>query len=190
VPLEIFLAVFSTVFVTEMVGDKSLYTISALASRFHALPVLAGIAVAYMGKMGVAVLLGSTLTLIPVFLLTLVNAFTLLLAGLLVWSEREEAVPSPMPSGRHARAFAGTFGALFFSEWADVGQIVTGTLEAHYRAPVVVWSAATLALCTKGLLALAFGRTLRRFLPQRPLRYLAVAVCLVMAVAAALRIEL
>jgi putative Ca2+/H+ antiporter (TMEM165/GDT1 family) len=47
------------VLAAELLGDRSLCAISAMAGRFGALPLFAGITAAFMGKTLVAVLLGS-----------------------------------------------------------------------------------------------------------------------------------
>ena len=82
-----------------------------------------------------------------------------------------------------------SFAAIFFSEWGDVGQLAAATLAARYHAPFIVWSGATLALMTKGLLALTLGAGLSRRLPQNVLRYGALSLCLTMGVLSLLRID-
>ena len=52
----VLLAAYSTVLVAELVGDKLLYTAASLAARFRAGLVLAAMALAFSGKMGVAVM--------------------------------------------------------------------------------------------------------------------------------------
>ena len=42
-------------FVAEIVGDKLLYTTGVLAARYRALPIMFGMAMAFMAKMAVAV---------------------------------------------------------------------------------------------------------------------------------------
>jgi putative Ca2+/H+ antiporter (TMEM165/GDT1 family) len=79
-----------------------------------------------------------------------------------------------------------TFAAIFFSEWGDVGQITAATLTARYQLPLLVWLGATLALITKGLLALTLGRSLRRRIPQHWLRPVSVSLCLIMGVVSAI----
>ena len=59
------LAAYSTVLVAKLVGDKLLYTAASLAARFRASLVLAAMALAFSGKMGVAVMAGSALAKIP-----------------------------------------------------------------------------------------------------------------------------
>jgi putative Ca2+/H+ antiporter (TMEM165/GDT1 family) len=74
------------------------------------------------------------------------------------------------------------FSAVFFTEWADVGQITTATLVARYHAPAPVFLGATLALATKGAAAITLGPGLRRWVPSRQVRRGGIAICLVLGV--------
>ena len=68
-------------------------------------------------------------------------------------------------------------------------QIAAATLAAHYHAPIIVWLGATLALMTKGVLALTLGASLCRRLPQNILRYGALSLCLMMGILSLLKID-
>jgi len=188
--LYLVLAAYSTVFFAEMLGDKSLYTISSLTLRFRPMQVLVGITVAFAGKMLVAVLIGQTIAQLPAGVVAGASAVTFFATALVIWfrktegSKRERELSPEWP-----RATALSFIAIFFTEWADVGQIAAATLVARYHAPFLVWLGATAALITKGVLALALGAVLRKRLPQNALRYGAVAMCMVMGVLAVLRID-
>ena len=57
----ILFAAFGAVFVAEIVGDKLLYTTGVLAARYRTAPIMLGMAVAFMAKMGVAVLIGGAI---------------------------------------------------------------------------------------------------------------------------------
>ena len=63
--LLILLTAFGAVFVAEIVGDKLLYTTGVLAARYRTSPIMFGMAVAFMAKMGVAVLVGSAISTLP-----------------------------------------------------------------------------------------------------------------------------
>ena len=56
---------FGAVFVAEIVGDKLLYTTGVLAARYRTMPIMLGMAVAFMAKMGVAVLVGDAISKLP-----------------------------------------------------------------------------------------------------------------------------
>ena len=54
--LYLLLATYGTILLCELVGDKSLYTITSLTMRFRPLYVFCGFSAAFMIKIGVAVL--------------------------------------------------------------------------------------------------------------------------------------
>jgi putative Ca2+/H+ antiporter (TMEM165/GDT1 family) len=89
---------------------------------------------------------------------------------------------------RWLRAAALSFSAIFLTEWADAGQIAAAAMTARFGHPLVVWSAATAAMLTKGMLATAAGSVLRRHIPESPLRYAAVGICVVMSVLSAIQV--
>lgn len=62
-------------------------------------------------------------------------------------------------------------------------------LAALYQAPFTISIGGSVALTTKGGLAVRFGTGLRRYLPGDALRYVAFACCLVMSVLSALKIH-
>jgi putative Ca2+/H+ antiporter (TMEM165/GDT1 family) len=78
------------------------------------------------------------------------------------------------------------FAAILFSEWGDVGQIMAATLTMRYRLPFIVWLGATLALISKGLLALAVGGGLCKRIPLAALRPVCVSLCVIMGIVSAI----
>src|ERR1051325_310669 len=187
---SLLLATYATIFLAELVGDKNLYTISTLTVRFHILPVMCGISLAFAGKMLAAWSVGRAVAKLPSALVTGMSAATFFATGLIIWMKRPEGQPRRDEGARRwSRALPVSFAAIFFSEWADVGQIAAATLAARYHAPLMVWTGATLALMTKGLLALTLGAGLCRRLPQNVLRYGALGLCLMMGILSLLRIE-
>jgi Ca2+/H+ antiporter, TMEM165/GDT1 family len=173
-------AAYVTVLAAELVGDRSLCAIGAMAARFRPLPVLLGVAAAFMGKMLVAVLLGSAVARVAGPALSLVSALSFLASAALLWWRREEDhAPPAVAAGWAATPVA--FSSVFFTEWADVGQLTAAALAAQHQAPAAVWVGATAALSTKGALAVTLGVGLRRVVPAHVLRHAAVALCLLMA---------
>ena len=185
------IATFGTVFVAEMLGDKTLLTISALATRFRPAPVFAGIVIAFMGKVLAAVLLGRAIAELPANAVAATSAATFLGTALVIWLNRhEKAQIEVAPATFWPRAAVTAFAAIFFSEWADAGQLTTAMLAARSHAPLMVWIGATLALSTKGVLALVFGVGLSRRVPRTALRFAALTACLVMSIHAAMSIRI
>ena len=187
--LYLLLATFGTVFVAELIGDKTIYTISSLAMRFRPLYVFFGFTVAFMAKMLAAVLLGQVIAELPIYLVAIVSTATFFATALVIWfkkKDKDEESVQGEHDGYFSKAMLITFAAIFFSEWGDIGQITAATLTARYQAPLIVWLGATLALVTKGLLALTLGRSLRKRIPQRMLRPISVSLCLLMAIVSAI----
>ncbi len=180
--VSVFLAAYGTVLLTELIGDRSLYTIGTLSARFGVVPVFWGISVAFMLKMLAAVLLGHVLGLLPQFVVRGVGATTLLAAALAVHRRGPDGVSSNPRSGTATSPTLIAFLAIFLTEWADPGQLTAAMLSARYADPVTVWAASTAALLTKGLLAIGLGLTLRRWVAPAFLRTVTTALLVVMAV--------
>jgi putative Ca2+/H+ antiporter (TMEM165/GDT1 family) len=181
--ISILLTTYWTILVVELVGDKAIYTITSLASRYSASRVYAGITVAFMGKMLVAVLFAQLLLRVPLKISAGVGAAVLFVTAAALWiktsgpsSSEQIGVGASFSSNGYVIAFA----AIFFSEWGDVGQLSTAALSTQYRMPVAIWIGATAALMTKGLLALTVGMQLRRLVPNRVLKIAAVGSCCVL----------
>jgi putative Ca2+/H+ antiporter (TMEM165/GDT1 family) len=86
--LYLLLSTYGSVFVCELVGDKNLYTITSLTIRFRPLYLFCGFTVAYMIKMGVAVLLGQAITELLASLLTITSTLTFFAAAFVIWFRR------------------------------------------------------------------------------------------------------
>jgi Ca2+/H+ antiporter, TMEM165/GDT1 family len=187
----ILLTTFGAVFVAEIVGDKLLYTTGVLAARYRTMPIMLGMAVAFMAKMGVAVLVGEAVSKLPRPLVATITAISFLGVALALWrkSDRPEEAKD---KHRASKAAAVSFAAIFLSEWGDVGQVTAATLAAKYHRPFVVWLGAVGAMVTKGALAAFLGGGIRRWIRDRlapeVVRYVAVSLLLVLGVLSVLEI--
>jgi len=187
----ILLTTFGAVFVAEIVGDKLLYTTAVLTARYRTMPIMLGMAVAFMAKMGVAVLVGSAVSKLPRPLVATITAITFLGVAVALWrkSDRPRETKS---KHRTSKAAAVSFAAIFLSEWGDVGQITAATLTARYHRPFVVWVGAVGAMVTKGALAAFVGGGVRRWIQDRVapqvVRYVAVSLLLVLGLLSVLEI--
>jgi Ca2+/H+ antiporter, TMEM165/GDT1 family len=154
VALSVIGLAYSAVLLAEIVGDRSMYTIAMLRLRFRSPFIYAGVAAAFASKMGVAVVLGSVLVKIPLRWSSIVTGIVLLGASAAVWRGEEKGERSdvcPHPRSSHATMMA--FASLFFSEWADPGQMTAAAIAGETHIPVATWVGATLALFTKGIIA-------------------------------------
>ena len=164
----ILLATYAAVFLAEIVGDKLLYTTGVLATRYKAGPIMAGVTVAFMVKMGVAVAVGEAISRLPKLLVAAVTSLSFLGVAVALWRkplERKvsEEAKDETPTSKAALV---SFAAVFFSEWGDVGQITAATMAARYPSPFVVWLGAVLAMVTKGVLAASIGAGARGWIQK------------------------
>jgi putative Ca2+/H+ antiporter (TMEM165/GDT1 family) len=148
--LSLFGTVFVVIFVAEL-PDKTALASLVLATRYRALPVLLGAALALTIQSVVAVAAGGLLSLLPPRPVHVGAGVLFLVSALVMWrrkqdeaSEEGKAAAPGAPST--LRAFASTFAVVFAAEWGDLTQLGTAALAARYRSPVTVFCAATLAL--------------------------------------------
>jgi putative Ca2+/H+ antiporter (TMEM165/GDT1 family) len=180
--LPIFFATYGAVFAAEIVGDKLLYTTGVLATRYRALPILCGMALAFTAKMGVAVLVGKAISKLPPLVVAAVTTINFFAIAWALWrkpDKRESKKEYPA-----SRAALVSFAAIFFSEWGDVGQITAATMAARFGAPLLVWAGAVAAMVTKGALAASIGAGVRGWIQEhfapKTIRYAAVGLLLVL----------
>ena len=183
----VLLAAYWTVLIAELVGDKSIYTVSSLALRFRSSIVGSALVLAFAGKMLVAVLLGRAVVHLHLRWLNLVSAGAFFLSAMLIWFDEPKSEAHESATYIHwARAALICFASVFFSEWGDPGQIAAAALAAKAHSWIAPWLGGTLAMVTKGVLAMTLGLRLRDWLPQWTLRSLASASCGVLGVLAVL----
>ena len=185
---------FVTVLLAELVGDKLLYGAGALAARIGARTVLLGAIPAFAAKSLVAVTLGGAIARLPHAAVAASSSLAFALAALTIWREPQPAHSDPAAGSTTQRAsrLRGTlsaFTAIFFAEWADPGQLATAAFAARYQAPAVVWVAASSAMATKAVLALALGSVLHRYAPQRVVRWAGASLGIGLALSSALQIR-
>jgi putative Ca2+/H+ antiporter (TMEM165/GDT1 family) len=183
----ILLATYIAVFVAEIVGDKLLYTTGVLATRYKPTPIICGMVVAFMAKMGVAVLLGKAIsTFLPRPVVAALTAINFCAIAYVLWRkpDKREVKNKEYPASRAALV---SFAAIFFSEWGDVGQITAANMAAQYAsAPWLVWFGAVGAMATKGALAASIGAGVRQWIQDhfspRTIRYAAVGLLLLLGI--------
>jgi putative Ca2+/H+ antiporter (TMEM165/GDT1 family) len=175
------LVTYWTVLVAELVSDKSIYTVASLASRFRAGSILCGMAAAFGGKMLAAVAFGQVLVQAPLRLTASLSAITFFLAALFIWRrERLSSSQRTVALSGWRRTAIVPFASLFFTEWADLGQMSAAALALQFHFALPVWLGGTLALLTKGTLAMTLGLRLRDRVPQNALRLFGACSCCVL----------
>lgn len=182
--LPVFLATFGAVFAAEIVGDKLLYTTGVLAARYRTAPIMAGMALAFMLKMAVAVAVGEAISKLPPALVAGVTAASFLGVAVAVWRKDERRAARREVSAPKAAMLS--FAAIFFSEWGDAGQITAAAMSAKFRVPLVVWSGAVSAMVIKGILAASLGAGVRGWIqahvPPRIVRYAGVGALVLLGI--------
>lgn len=179
----ILFATYGAVFIAEIVGDKLLYTTGILATRYRPLPIMFGMGIAFMAKMGVAVLLGKAISTLPPLLVAAITAINFFAIAYALWRKPDKREPNAReyPASRAAMV---SFAAIFFSEWGDVGQITAATMAAKFGAPLMVWVGAVSAMVTKGVLAASIGAGVREWIQRnfapKTIRYAAVGMLLLL----------
>jgi len=172
--VSVLVVAYTTVLLAELVGDKSVYTIAALGLRFRPLPVFGGLSLAFTGKMLAAVLFGKAILRVPGHWTSVFSALAFFACAFFVWFK--EPKKTSLEGAREPgwlRAAAISFSSLFFTEWCDTGQIAAAALAAHTLALAAVWFGGTLALLTKGVLAMTIGVKLSAVIPERLIRTMA-----------------
>ena len=181
--LYVFLVSYWTVLVAELIGDRSIYTVASLSLRFRARIMVVGMFLAFGAKMFVAVLAGQALVQIPAHWTAVLSMLIFFTSAVLIWSKKPSPIPDPdAPNLKWSRALLVPFAALFLTEWCDPGQISAVALTTQSHLPIAVWLGGTLAMMTKGGLAMTLGLKLRDRIPERRLRALATASCCVLGV--------
>ena len=180
---SILFATYGAVFVAEIVGDKLLYTTGVLATRYRTLPILCGMAVAFMAKMAVAVLIGKAISNLPPLLVAALTTASFIGVAITLWRKPVERKERPKEQTM-SRAAMVSFAAIFFSEWGDVGQITAATMAARFGSPWLVWIGAVAAMITKGALAASVGASLRGWIQAHVspkwVRYCGVSLLLIL----------
>lgn len=177
---QLLIVTYSTVLAGELIGDKSIFTVASLTLRFRPAATICGVLAAFIGKMSVAVLFGHLLARLPPHWTSGVSAATLLGTAACAWLSKEADGPAEHLRVPWRNAVAVAFSAIFFCEWGDPGQLAVAALSASSDAPGIVWLGGTLALCTKGALAMTLGVSLRRRVPERLVRMISSLCCLIL----------
>src|SRR5437879_5929115 len=110
--IPLFFATYGAVFVAEIVGDKLLYTTGVLATRYRTLPIMFGMAVAFMAKMGVAVMVGKAISQLPPLLVAGITALSFIGVAIALWRKPVESSESKKDH-RASKAAMVSFAAIF-----------------------------------------------------------------------------
>jgi len=162
---------FGVVFVAEL-GDKSQLMALTFATRYRALPVLAGITIATAVVHAVSVAVGHGLgSALPTGWIALVAAVAFF--GFGAWTLRGDS----LTDDEQAKAERSTGSAViaasvafFLAELGDKTMLATITLATQYGW-FGTWLGSTLGMVAADALAIVVGRQLGRHLPEKTIKY-------------------
>lgn len=181
--LAVLATVFGVVFVAEL-PDKTAIASLILGSKYRPVFVFAGVAAAFTVHAALAVTAGSLLDLLPRRVVEAVAAAMFALGAVLLLRGRHQDSHS-VEAGEGRQGFwrvAGfSFVVIGVAEFGDLTQLVTASLAARYRDPLLVGAGAVLALWAVAALAIAGGRGLLKVLPVAWVSRGAALVMLVLA---------
>ena len=180
--------VFTVVFLLEL-PDKTALAALLLATRHRPFPIFIGTAAAFLVQSAVAVAAGSLLSLLPREPIRIGAGILFLIMALLLVRQNlkrtqvEEQGEVEREERRRRRPLITAFLVVFVAEWGDLTQLATAALQARYRDPLIVFTAATLALWMVTAIAVILGNRLGAWIPQRPLQLAAAGVMVLVAIA-------
>jgi Ca2+/H+ antiporter, TMEM165/GDT1 family len=164
------------IFVAEL-GDKSQLMALTFATRFRALPVLAGITAATALVHLVSVLLGAAVGAVlptgPISILAGVAFF-----GFAAWTLRGDELTEDerrRAAAASRSAILAVGGAFFLAELGDKTMLATITLATQYGW-FGTWIGSTIGMVAADALAILVGRLLGRHLPEIAIKYGAAAL--------------
>jgi putative Ca2+/H+ antiporter (TMEM165/GDT1 family) len=167
---------FGVVFVAEL-GDKSQLMALTFATRYRALPVLAGITIATAVVHAVSVAVGHGLgTALPTGWIALVAAVAFF--GFGAWTLRGDSLTDDEQAKAErstGSAVAAASVAFFLAELGDKTMLATITLATQHGW-FGTWLGSTLGMVAADALAILVGRLLGRHLPEKVIKYAAAAL--------------
>lgn len=187
---------FGTVFLVELPDITFLATL-VLATRYRPLLVWIGAAAAFTVQTGIAVALGTAVTLLPRTPITIVAGCLFLIGAVMLIREArehqreanaeeeelakaEETVAARAKPTTGFRVIVTSFVVLLFAEFGDLSHLLIISMVARYESPVEVYVGALAALLVVGALAVITGKALLRVLKLQWVFYAGAGVCLML----------
>ncbi|MFI6843592.1 TMEM165/GDT1 family protein [Kitasatospora sp. NBC_00085] len=183
--LTVLAITFGIVFLAEL-PDKTALASLMLGAKYRASHVFAGIAAAFALQVGIALVAGHLLSLLPhrwvegvTGVLFLAGAAMLLFHG---GVDDEDGHAAKEPSANSFWKVAGaSFVVVAIAEFGDLTQIMTANLAAKYADPLAVGLGAWLALCAVAGIAIVGGQKLLKHVPMKVIIRVAAGVMVLMA---------
>lgn len=175
--LQEFSEAFLLVFVAEM-GDKSQLLAMAFATRYPIRKVLPGMLIGALLNDGLAVLLGSLVSVfLPLKAIQIAAGFAFIAFAL--WTLKPEAEEKEESEPRLKFGPLLTVAiAYFLGEFGDKTQLTAITLASQAAFPVMILAGTVLGMFTTGGIGILIGRRLGERLPETAIRLISAAVFL------------
>ncbi len=173
----LFFSTFALIFLAEL-PDKTAVAVLILASQRHPFAVYVGVCLAYLVQNIVAVLTGSLLTLLPLWVIHKTAGALFILFGALMWLReggKKEKTGIKDQAYFWKTVWTG-FIVIFIAEWGDLTQLATATLVGESRHPAVIFSASTLALWAASGMFVLIGHHSKKFIQPVVLQKIAAVV--------------
>jgi putative Ca2+/H+ antiporter (TMEM165/GDT1 family) len=182
--LGVIAQVFAVIFIAE-IPDKTALASLVLATRYRAAAVFFGACLALTVQSLIAVSAGQLFSLLPEKPVHIVSGLLFLVSAVFMWRRDddadEEGAETKVGPGFGAQLW-NTFVVVFIAEWGDLTQIGTAALAARYKAPIAVFTGATLALwCVVGL-AVFVGSRLSKVLKPEVMKKVAAVLFVIVGV--------
>jgi putative Ca2+/H+ antiporter (TMEM165/GDT1 family) len=178
--MTVFVASFVFVVLAEM-GDKTQLLAMALATRFPAKTVLAGVLVATLLNHLLAVVLGSWLTnIVPFDGIQIAASASFILFGL--WTLRGDKLEGEDKKYTFSPFWTVTV-AFFFAEMGDKTQLATVALAAKYDSIIPVWMGTTAGMIVADAFGITVGIVLGKRIPDRFVKWFAATIFILFGIA-------
>ena len=171
-----FFAIFALMFLLEL-PDKTMIATIVMSTKARPASIVIGASAGFVVQMGIAVLAGGLLTLLPATPKNVVVALLFLggAAYLLFVSEDEvtregEEEAEAERSGTRWREISTAFTVIFIGEFGDLTQIQAANFSARTHRPLEVFLASSLALIIISFVGAYGGHVLQRVVPLKKIR--------------------
>jgi putative Ca2+/H+ antiporter (TMEM165/GDT1 family) len=165
-----FINSFLLVVVGEM-GDKTQLLAMAMAGKYKASQVMIGVLVATLLNHALAVMVGSYLSsVLPMGLISIVAGISFLVFGL--WTIRGDVDDGSQKASRFGPIL--TVGIAFFlAEMGDKTQLMTVTLGAEFKQPILILMGTTSGMLVADGIGVFFGAWICKYLSQAYIKWIA-----------------
>lgn len=171
-----FLGVLALMFLLEL-PDKTMIATIVMSTRARPSSIVVGASSAFVTQMGLAVVAGGLLTLLPwrvkdgiVAALFLGGAAYLLLVREAAVEAEGERDAQAERGGSRWREILTAYTVIFVAEFGDLTQVQAVSLSAKTHQPLEVFLASSLALIAVSFLGAYGGRLLQRVVPLQAIR--------------------